>query len=518
MILTADTPGGFFDGDNVTDDGNGMTGSVLIDACGIYSVTYTLNSSNGCSNVNTMLLETDRTPPLIDPLPMDMTVECDGLGNDAELEAWLIAHGNAMATDNCTPEVDLVWDYDLVSVEDSCGITLISLYRFTVTDECGNSSMAEATFTIEDTTPPQLTPDSDGMSVTYECDDNNANNDDEFLSWLNNNAGLIADDVCNNFVWSNDYNVNNWVEDCAYSRYIDVTFTATDECGNSDSWTFRFGTEDTTPPTFENCPRPDIVENAEAEHCDAYINFSAPYATDNCSEVTINNLSPINPETGEPYESGDRYPVGTTIMTFEAVDDCMNADTCIFKIIVNDYWDVPTIECPESITTTNDAWLCGKTVVNIAPETEDNCPDNVITTYQVAFEGEVLETGLEDASGFFFPVGTSTVTYCVQDQPLLLISEVTQDADNICGGDVALVDPSLGDDYIELTNFGPASYDVSCLVIERTFNGQTETYVVPQGSILAPGDVLVLHYGPDEDVPVVPADGCILLHMEDGTN
>ncbi|MEZ4986460.1 MAG: hypothetical protein R2795_15725 [Saprospiraceae bacterium] len=41
-------------------------------------------------------------------------------------------------------------------------------------------------------------------------------------------------------------------------------------------------------------------------------------------------------------------------------------------------------------------------------------------------------------------------------------------------------------DALEITNFGSADLDVSCLMIERVFAGGSETYAVPTGAVLAP--------------------------------
>ena len=59
------------------------------------------------------------------------------------------------ATDACSDEA-LIVEWDLVTEEDSCGITGIQVYRFTFTDNCGNTSTTEGTFTIEDTTSPVI--------------------------------------------------------------------------------------------------------------------------------------------------------------------------------------------------------------------------------------------------------------------------------------------------------------------------------------------------------------------------
>ena len=423
----------------------------------------------------------DDSSPTLETAPQNTTVECDGLGNIIALQSWLDANGNAVALDDC-PNA-LVWSSpSLLSETDLCTPTNVYQYEFTVSDAGGNSSSSTATFTIVDDTAPVII---DGANLNVECDQINAGNNDELLSWLSNHAGATASDVCGNVIWSNDFHSDNWVNDCGETRYVDVVFTASDDCGNSSSETFRFASVDTTPPSFVNCPGV-ITQDAETFHCDAYVDWAAPFATDNCdADVTITRLD----NTG--LNSGDRFSVGTTIIVYQAEDECMNTSLCTLKVIVNDYWQVPTITCPTNVVQQSDEWLCSAVVNNIASTVTDNCPDNLAITYSIYKDEaltERLECGVWDASGEVFSTGTSWVKYTVRDQPLLLISEISQSTDI---------------DKIEITNFGPADFDISCLQIERiSTNGTADETLVPAavGTVVTVGDVVVFDFGFDGGV------------------
>jgi hypothetical protein len=427
----------------------------------------------------------DDSSPTLETAPQNTTVECDGLGNIAALQTWLDANGNAVALDDC-PNA-LVWSSpSLLSETDLCAPTNVYQYEFTVSDAAGNSSSSTATFTITDNTAPVII---EGADLNVECDQINAGNDDELLSWLNNNAGATATETCSNVTWTNNYHTDNWVNDCGETRHVDVIFTATDDCGNSSFITKTFATEDTTAPVFANC-HGVITENAEANHCDAYVNFSAVIATDNCDpDVTITRLD----ITG--LNSGDRFPVGTSILIYEAIDDCDNIETCTLKVVVNDYWTAPEISaCPADIVQDNDPWLCSAVVNNIGiiDNVSDNCLDNITITYGIYADAGLTQLsacGVYDASGNAFPVGESFVKYTVIDQPLLLISEVTQ---------------STVLDQIELTNFSGADVDLSCLVVTRTSTGGIvdETIIVPTSSnpIISSGGVFVIDFANDAGI------------------
>jgi len=120
--------------------------------------------SNNAVTINTTVVDT--TPPDITVEAQDLTVECDGQGNQAALDAWLTAHGGAQAAGDC---FDVTWsdDYSPDNFVATCCNSGYVDVTFTATDNCGNSSSTTARFTIQDTTAPTLTVPAD---VTIECD------------------------------------------------------------------------------------------------------------------------------------------------------------------------------------------------------------------------------------------------------------------------------------------------------------------------------------------------------------
>ncbi|HLP95250.1 MAG TPA: HYR domain-containing protein, partial [Saprospiraceae bacterium] len=229
-----------------------------------------------------------------------------------------------------------------------------------------------------------------------------------------------------------------------------ITYYAEDALGNFTTCSFQITVSDNDPPHFINCPYPPVVQNAESGHCDAYVNFTLPLATDNCDNTpTVVQID----QTG--LSTGSRFPVGTTIMYWEARDNFDNKDTCQVKVIVNDYWQDPLLTCPANVEKNNDPWLCGAVVNNIAPVVDGPCKNNYGVTYTIYGDAaltQVKDCGVTNASGEFFDVGDSWVKYTVQNQPLLLITEVSQ---------------SGAVDRLEISNLGPADIDISCLLVNR---------------------------------------------------
>ncbi|MEM9548097.1 MAG: HYR domain-containing protein [Bacteroidota bacterium] len=208
----------------------------------------------------------------------------------------------------------------------------------------------------------------------------------------------------------------------------EVVYYAEDAVGNFATCSFNVNVEDNDPPYFINCPYPDVIVATETGQCDAFVNFALPFAEDNCVIPTVTQID----DTG--LKTGDRFPIGTTILTFQATDEVGNKAICNVKVIVNYFDQIPNITCPQDVNQLNDDWLCGATVNNIDAEIDELCSDALVKTYQITQNGSVIGSGVGDASGTFFDVGVSEVTYRVQNQPLLLISEVSQNADAVDGG------------------------------------------------------------------------------------
>ena len=110
--------------------------------------TATDGAGNTAECVTTVTVQ-DTTDPVI-VCPADVTVECDGAGNTAELNDWLAA---ATASDGCG---DVTITHDFTALSDECGATGSATVIWTVEDVGGNTASCAATFTIVDTTRPSV--------------------------------------------------------------------------------------------------------------------------------------------------------------------------------------------------------------------------------------------------------------------------------------------------------------------------------------------------------------------------
>ncbi len=279
------------------------------DASGTAVTVVTWVATDDCGNTTTVtedFIVNNDYPAQLENVPADQTIACDAtpvFGPDPT-----VVHG-------C--QTTLTFE-DATDDSDPCAVVMTRTW--TATDACGGlTATASQSITLVDDEAPVI---SGGADANAECD--GLGNIGDFAAWLSSNAGATADDNCNDVTWSSDYDPANWVEnsDCAGSvlSYVDVTFTATDDCNNSSSITKRFNIEDTTGPEFTFVPADAAVD------CIDLVQFADANATDDCSTVTI---------THEDTSSGDNCN-GSVTRTWTATDECGNTSTAQSTISYDD--------------------------------------------------------------------------------------------------------------------------------------------------------------------------------------
>jgi formylglycine-generating enzyme required for sulfatase activity len=218
----------------------------LSDDCGATgSATVTWTATDECGNSIPTPPATftiaDTTPPSIDMPASDMTVECDGFGNTADLNAWLDSHGGAMATDTCG---NVTWSHNFTGLSDDCGATGSAIVVFTATDECGGSSETTATFTIVDTTEPIFTVVPEDKTVQRDGNGNIS----ELNEWLA--SPVAATDTCGSVSITNDFTI--FLYECGKTGSLTVVWTAVDDCAKEVTTSATFTIEDpTTSVTYD---------------------------------------------------------------------------------------------------------------------------------------------------------------------------------------------------------------------------------------------------------------------------
>jgi len=338
---------------------------------------------------------------------------------------------DASATDNCSVSSILAGLTGattasnlstLNGVSFNLGVTTVT---WTVTDGSGNTNTCSFNVTVEDDQLPSIL--SCGAVGTQ-----NVNTDLGVCTYTVSGTGWDATASDNCSVASILYvltgatvGTGSSLDGVTFAQgTTTVTWTATDGSGNTADCSFDVVVTDIEVPVISGCVSNMNVSN-DVDDCGAIVTWTPPTFTDNCGATMTST-----------HVSGDFFPIGTTTVTYTVTDGSGNVSTCIFDVQVNDT-ELPQMNCPANIES------CDSLVTFVAPLANDNC--GVVSVTQTA--------GL--ASGSYFPIGTTTVTYEALDvngnayscsfdviiHPTPILSSVSTDV--TCNG--------VGDGSIDLT-------------------------------------------------------------------
>ena len=384
-------------------------------ACaGEYTITRTFTATDDCGN-STSATQTitvqDTTSPEFTSVPADYTAECsDELVMD-----------DATATDNCG-EVSI--EVSSETTAGACAGEYTITRTFTATDDCGNSTSATQTITVQDTTSPEFT--SVPADYTAECSDELLLDD----ATATDNCGEVSIEVSS----------ETTAGACAGDYTITRTFTATDDCGNSTSATQTITVQDTTAPEFSIVPADYTAE------CSDELVMDDATATDNCGEVSI--------EVSSETTAGDCAGEYTITRTFTATDDCGNSTSATQTITVQDttapeFTSVPadyTAECSDELVM-DDAMAsdnCGEVSIEVSSETTAG-----------ACAGEYTITRTFTATDDCGNSTSATQTITVQDTTAPEFTSVPADYTAECSDELVM------DDAMATDNCGEVSIEVS---------------------------------------------------------
>nr|WP_319998671.1 HYR domain-containing protein [uncultured Draconibacterium sp.] len=328
-------------------DGPDGTGSIISTSpswqppsTGTYSLVVTeYESGVGCnSSLQNFIIAYDTIGPSVLSPPDTLFLECNDPDRETLIQQWL-ATASGTEGDGSSATVDN--DYSpFVNYCDE-----IVPVVFSSQDTCGNMSKDTAYIKIEDTTAPVIS--TDAVSMEFDCSTHNQDDHPDYVLWLDNQGYAEATDDCDpSLTWTADTASVDWIGNGARDS-ITVTFTVTDDCGNSDQTIATFTIVDDQPPTI-NCPA--SVETTIAQDSCSSDTFAIGLvtATDVCSEPELEwTLSGATTGSGTGQVNGQRFNVGVTTVRYIAIDAAGLTDTCWFSVWVK-HPDVPlaNIVCP----------------------------------------------------------------------------------------------------------------------------------------------------------------------------
>jgi len=302
-----------------------------------YTFTYTDCAGNTKDWVFTYQIE-DTTPPVVECSPISINLRNNGIYILSQND---ISNLVGSVSDNCTSEEDIIISvsprsFSCIQAGEAVPVTI------TATDACGNTTECQTTVTVNDNLAPQITCIED---ITISADAESCSTIVDFEVEITDNCNFTV----------------NYSHESGSEFPIgitEVTVTATDDSGNSNTCSFNVTVVDDAAPVL-TCPE-DIIVRLEEGVSTAVVDFAAE-ATDNC-EFTLEYT----------HEPGSEFPLGTTNVVVTATDLAGNSSECNFDIIVLDE-NAPVVICPDDITVSQTEGECGAFVefeANVSDESD----------------------------------------------------------------------------------------------------------------------------------------------------
>ena len=374
-----------------------LPGTTINDHNTVQLVTITATDESGNENTYTFNVTlNDNQLPDIDCITNQVQ-----MGNASCEYTHIDTSWDALATDNCSISS---LTYTLSGATTGTGTSLngvtfsqgITTVTWNVSDIAGLTATCDFTVEVIDNTSPSVSCITDQVENT---DSNQCT-----FTQLDNSWDVTTSDNCGIppvvYVLSGatTATINTTLSGVVFNEGLTtVTATANDTSANNDVCSFTVTINDSQNPTILNLPSDITVSNVTTT-CSQTVNWISPTATDNCGVSSLSQTS--SPTNG--LINGSVFPVGTTTITYTAIDDNGNNTVNSFLVVVNDVED-PQISCPTNISQDSDPGICGMVVNYMPPTGTDNCPG--ATTVQTG--------GLP--SGSIFPVGTTTNTFEITD-------------------------------------------------------------------------------------------------------
>ncbi|MEP5502816.1 MAG: HYR domain-containing protein [Algibacter sp.] len=295
--------------------------------------------------------------------PSPETIECGATIPPADITSVT----NLADNSGITPTVLHVSD-----VSDN-GDPEIITRTYSITDDCGNVTNVTQLFTINNTTPPEIT-----------CpNDINQNVDTGVCGATVTFTPPVGTDNCPGATTAQTAGLASGATFPVGTTTN--TFEVTDAAGLKTSCSFDVIITDNEAPAI-TCPN-NVTVNVDLANCSSTsVDLGLPTASDNCGIDTIENDAPTI------------FPLGDTTVTWTVTDTAGLTNSCLQTVTVIDNID-PSITCPIDVFATADTGLCTASNVDLGTPTTSDC---VVST-------------VDNNAPPIFPLGETTVTWTVTD-------------------------------------------------------------------------------------------------------
>jgi large repetitive protein len=378
--------GAVFTNNFVSGSGNCRNAPVVFTVC---------DTCGNCATRSTTYTIVDGQAPVFNPLPSNSSVQCTGDVQTA-FQAWLSSAAGGSASDNCASsnEITILNNNNNAQIGTTCNSFRTVVFQ--ARDVCGNTSPGSAaTFTVLDNTPPVV--DTFPENVVVEC---TASNAAAFTSFRNSRSGMVATDSCSTVTYTTEGSatIAQPTGSGVCSSSEQVSWIASDSCGNSVRATATFTISDRTQPTWTTDPQNRTAACGQSG-IDAWVaSNGGGTATDACSTVRYTNTF-----SGQL----DGQCTQSAVVTFVAIDQCglSRARTATYSVtdtappVFNPAAQSRTVPCNSDTPSLFTAYLND----NGGARATDACQDS--STLQFSNDLPSAPTGC----------GSVTITFSVSD-------------------------------------------------------------------------------------------------------
>jgi len=418
---------------------------------GTTTVTWTVTDLSGNTNTDTQdVIVVDDQDPVIVDLPSDITLNSLP-GNCSADVSWT----EPTVSDNCTGATisqisglpnnnpfPVGTNYVVYEAIDGSGNTVVDSFAVTIIDVEDPTITAPVDVTVSAGTNCTASGVALGTPTT---------GDNCGVNGVSNNAPVV-------------YPLGTTT----------VTWTVTDDYGNTATTTQDVIVEDTDAPTV--IPPADISVVADGSCQGTVSSLGTPITDDNCSVASVTN------------DGLGTYPLGNTTVTWTVTDGSGNVTTATQTVTVVDETDPVIVNLPSDITVSNDPGVCFAVVNWTEPTVTDNCTGATISQTNGISNGgnfpqgvNIVEYTATDGSG-----NTVTATFEVtvndtEDPVITPAADTTIAANDFCSAvNVVLDAPTVGDNcgVLSVTNNAPTVYELGDTTVTWTvtdIHGNTTT-------------------------------------------
>tara|TARA_B100000508_G_scaffold141092_1_gene146422 strand:+ start:82050 stop:86534 length:4485 start_codon:yes stop_codon:yes gene_type:complete len=405
------------------------TDNVIAGSCAnAYTIERTWVAVDGCGDsetyVQTITVQ-DYTAPTV--ACGSSTDNINTSGGTATLPDYI---ATSTISDNCSANGDLI-----ISQNPTAGTSLTAgTYSVDVTaeDECGNINSCTVTVTV--TNNEVITVTNNPGDVTVECDESTD---------PSNTGQMTATTSCGTGGLNITYTDNIIAGSCANAYTIERTWTATDNCGNTETYVQTIAVQDNTAPVV-TCGQSTDQINTGSGSANVPDYTTGSTFSDNCSangDLTISQ----NPAAGTSLTPG------TYTIDVLAEDECGNVGNCqVTLTIINDNGitittapnDV-TVDCDESTDPSNTGAVIAQTSCSSGglsitySDVSDgqSCPETITRTWTVTDNCGNTETYdqlvvVDDLTAPTANPLSQIQVECAGDVPAPDVNVVTGEADN----------------------------------------------------------------------------------------